>query len=435
MFKDKKWINAICIVIILSVMVYLFQDVFKANMNQYKTEMADEVTVQETIDLDAFIVRDEKYIDGTMDGTVVPLVSDGNRVARGDSVARVFAKEQDAADYAELNELVQVRDRYISLNGQTELSALDMEKLNADIDSYYTNMMKIINSRNYSELKDYVDRYENALTSKQVLKDGTIDLSEKITALDKRIATLEARKITPDNVEAPISGYYISNLDGYETAVSYADVKSVGVSAVDNALEQEPATVTGKLGKIVSSYKWYIIANIESKYAKIIEVGDTMKINLPEYGYDNVKVNVASISAEKDGKVAIALSCNVMNETYANMRTEKVELVISEHTGYKVKTNAIHTYVPKEETTKDAEENETEVSTTTATTQMQGEITVVYILRGSVMNARRVEVIHTDGEYSIVRTDSEPVMGIKPIRRYDEVIVKGRNLENGRSIG
>lgn len=433
MIKDKKWINAICIVIVLSVMVYLFQDVFKANRNQYKTEMADEVTVQETIDLDAFIVRDEKYIDGQMTGTVVPLVSDGNRVARGDSVARVFPQEQDAADYAELTELTQVRDRYVSLNSQTELSALDMEKLNADIDSYYTNMMKIINSRDYEGLNDYIDKFENGLASKQVLKDGTIDLSEKITALDKRIATLEAKKITPDNVEAPISGYYISNLDGHETTVSYADIKDVSVSVVDKALSQDSAKVTGKLGKIVSSYKWYIIANIESKYAKIIEIGDAMKVNLPEYGYENVKVNVESISAAKDGKVAIVLSCNVMNETYANMRTEKVELVISEHTGYRVKTSAIHTYVPEEKTTDEADEDSP--TTTTTTTKMQGEITVVYILRGTVMNARRVEVIHTDGEYSIVRTDSESINGVKPIRRYDEVIVKGRNLQNGRSIG
>jgi hypothetical protein len=266
-----------------------------------------------------------------------------------------------------------------------------------------------------------------------VLKDGTIDLSEKIKELDRRIAELEARKITPSNVLAPISGYYISNLDGHETTVSYADIKNVSVSAVDAALKKDPSTVTGKLGKIVSSYKWYIIANIESKYAKIIDVGDEMKINLPEYGYENVKVNVSVISAEKDGKVALVLSCNVMNETYANMRTEKVELVISEHTGYRVKTSAIHTYVPEETTTDEADENN--VPTTTATTEPEGGVTVVYILRGTVMNARRVEVIHTDGEYSIVRTDSEAIMGIKPIRRYDEVIVKGRNLENGRSIG
>lgn len=434
MIKEKKWVNAICIVIVLSVMLYLFQDVLKTNRNQYETEMVDEVTVQETVDLEAFIVRDEKYIDGSMNGTIVPLVSDGNRVARGDDVARVFENEQEAADYAVLAELITVRDRYIALNNQTDLTALDMEKLNADINAAFTNLLKLINTRGYSGLTDIIYELEDSLASKQVLRDGTIDLTEKIASLDKKIAELEAKGINPAHVEAPLSGYYISTLDGHEQTVSYESISSVTVASVESALKKEPSAITGKLGKIVSSYKWYLIANLDAKFTKRISKGDTMKINLPEYGYDNVTVNVAHISAEKDGQIAIVLSCNVMNESYANMRTEKVELVVSEHTGYRVKTSAIHSYTPEEETTEKSDGDET-TTTTTTTTEQQDEISVVYILRGTVMNARRVEVIYTDGDYSIVKTDSKPAMGVKPIKRYDEVIVKGRNLKNGRSIG
>ena len=76
-----------------------------------------------------------------------------------------------------------------------------------------------------------------------------------------------------------------------------------------------------------------------------------------------------------------------------------------------------------------------ETTQTTNTTAKPENITVVYILRANVMNARRVEVIYTDGDYSIVKSNSESSQGIKPIRRYDEVIVKGRDLRNGRSIG
>ncbi len=437
MFKDKKVLNTVCAVLIIAVMIYLFQDVFKTNSNKYETETADEVTVQETLKLDAFIVRDEQYIDGNTKGTVVPLVADGDRVARGDAVARVCAQEQDAADYAELEETRKIRDRYMQLNEQTELNALDMEKLNEDIDSAYTDFLSIINSRNYEGLSDSINELEDGLASKQVLRDGTIDLTEKIIALDKRIAELEAKGISAANVEAPLSGYYISNIDGKENAVNYDEIESLTVSVVDNAVKSEPVEVSGKIGKIVASYKWYIIANIESKYSKIIEVGDSMKVNIPEYGYENVKVKVETISPEHDGKIAVALSCNVMDETYANMRVENVELVIKEYTGYRVKTSAIHTYVPdeEEEETSQLEEGETTTTTTTTTTKQQGNISVVYILRGAVMNARRVEVIYTDGDYSIVKKDSESAQGVKPIQRYDEVIVKGRNLKNGRSIG
>lgn len=431
MLKNKKLVNAVCIAAIVAVMVYLFQDVFKTNNSEYETEIVDEVTVQDTVNLNAFIVRDEQYIDGKADGTFVPLVADGDRVASGDSVVRICTKEQDAADFAELEESLKIRDRYIQLSEQTELDALDMQKLNKDIDDAYTAFLKTINSRSYASLGDNVNRLEDSLASKQVLKDGTIDIDSKIEALDKRIAELEAKDISTENVAAPISGYYISNIDGYEGAVDYDLLSEITIADVDKALNYTPKTVNGKIGKIVGSYKWYILANIESKYSKLLEEGDSLKVNIPEYGYKDVTVIVEHLSPEKDGMIAIALSCNVMNETYANMRVENIELVVDEYTGYKVKTSAIHTYDPAKETTTGSS---TETTTTTQTSKPEI-MTVVYILRGTVMNARRVEVIYTDGDYSIVRSDSSSFQGIKPVQRYDEVIVKGRNLENGRSVG
>ncbi len=429
MIKDRKWLNTICIVIIFAVMVYLFQDVFKTNMHKYDTELAEEVTVQDIVNLEAFIVRDEQYIDGVTSGTFVPVVADGDRVASDDTVARICATEQDAADFAELEESVKIRDRYVQLNEQTELDALDMQKLNKEIDSAYTDFLKIVNSRNYSGLSESINELEDSLASKQILKDGKIDIDSKIKALDKRIAELEAKNISTEDVVAPISGYYISNIDGYESAVSYDKLSEISVTTVENALKYSPKSVTGKMGKIVASYKWYIIANIDSKYSKLIEIGDALKVNIPEYGYENVTVIVEYLSGEKDGKIAIGLSCNVMNETYANIRVENIELVMEEHTGYRIKTSAIHTYDPSKE--EDANKN-SDGDETTAKPEI---ITVVYILRGNVMNARRVEIIYTDGDYSIVKNDSKSSQGIRPIQRYDEVIVKGRDLKNGRSIG
>ncbi len=423
----------ICIVIIVAVMVYLFQDVFKTNMNKYETEVAEEVTVQDTVKLDAFIVRDEQYISGTTDKTIVPLVSDGDRVASGDAVARICKQEQDATDYAELEESKKIRDRYVRLNEQTELDALDMQKLNKDINSAYSKFLMVISSRNYNDLNESINDLEDSLASKQVLKDGTIDINSKIEALNKRIAELEAKKISAEDVPAPRSGYFISNIDGHEDTLVYSELSKLTVEDVECALKKTPKEVKGAMGKIVASYKWYIVANIESKYSRLLEEGDFLKVNIPEYGYENVTVVVEHISAEKDGKIAVALSCNAMNETYANMRIENVELVVNEYTGFKVKTSAIHTYDPSKEMTTDNKSDET--TQTTNTTAKPENITVVYILRANVMNARRVEVIYTDGDYSIVKSNSESSQGIKPIRRYDEVIVKGRDLKNGRSIG
>lgn len=410
--KNRTWINVICTVLVVAAFVYLFHDVLTMNKNSYDTETADEVTEQEKISLKAFLVRDEEYINQKTTGTVVPLIKDGMRVASGDAVARVCNSSEDAAAVSKLVEAKESLARYQEISEQTELNALDMEKLNKAIDASYTELLKTANNGDFSELTKNTEELENKLASKQILKDGTINLTDKFNKLNTEIQSLEAKNINTSDVIAPLSGYYISNLDGYEGAMDYDKIDSLTVSDAEKLFERKPDDVSGRMGKIVGSYKWYLVTVMDGKYSLVLNEGDKMKINMPYYGFKNVEVVVEKISKTDGGKVAVAFSCNMMNETYANMRTEDIELVFREFTGYKVNSSSIHR--EKDEKNED--------------------IDVVYILRGDIMNARKIEIIYDAGDYVVVSEDTEAKNGFRPIKRYDEVIVKGRNLSDGKSI-
>lgn len=410
--KKRTWINIICTVLVVAAFVYLFHDAVRVNRDLYDTETADEAVEQEKLDLKAFIVRDEEYINEKTTGTVVPLIRDGMRVASGDAVARVCNSTEDAADMSALIEAKESLERYQELSEQTELNALDMEKLNKSIDACYTELLKTAANGDFSELDNNIEEMENKLASKQILKDGTINLTEKFNKLNSQIQALEAKKINTADVAAPLSGYYISNLDGYEGAMDYDKISELTVSEVEKLFEKEPADVSGRMGKIVGSYKWYLVTTLESKYALLMDIGDSMKINMPYYGFRDVTVKVESISPEQNGKIAVAFSCDMMNETYANMRIEDIELVFKEYTGYKINSSSIRRE-------KDSNGNE---------------IDVVYILRGDIMNVRKIEIIYDAGDYVLVSEETEASNGYRPIKRYDEVIVKGRNLSDGKSI-
>ena len=287
-----------------------------------------------------------------------------------------------------------------------------MEKLNKAIDASYTELLKTANNGDFSELTKNTEELENKLASKQILKDGTINLTDKFNKLNTEIQSLEAKNINTSDVIAPLSGYYISNLDGYEGAMDYDKIDSLTVSDAEKLFERKPDDVSGRMGKIVGSYKWYLVTVMDGKYSLVLNEGDKMKINMPYYGFKNVEVVVEKISKTDGGKVAVAFSCNMMNETYANMRTEDIELVFREFTGYKVNSSSIHR--EKDEKKED--------------------IDVVYILRGDIMNARKIEIIYDAGDYVVVSEDTEAKNGFRPIKRYDEVIVKGRNLSDGKSI-
>lgn len=410
--KNRTWINVICTVLVVAAFVYLFHDVLTMNKNSYDTETADEVTEQEKISLKAFLVRDEEYINQKTTGTVVPLIKDGMRVASGDAVARVCNSSEDAAAVSKLVETKESLARYQEISEQTELNALDMEKLNKAIDASYTELLKTANNGDFSNLTKNTEELENKLASKQILKDGTINLTDKFNKLNAEIQSLEAKNINTSDVIAPLSGYYISNLDGYEGAMDYDKIDSLTVSDAEKLFKRKPDDVSGQMGKIVGSYKWYLVTVMDGKYSLVLNEGDKMKINMPYYGFKNVEVVVEKISKTDGGKVAVAFSCNMMNETYANMRIENIELVFREFTGYKVNSSSIHR--EKDEKNED--------------------IDVVYILRGDIMNARKIEIIYDAGDYVVVSEDTEAKNGFRPIKRYDEVIVKGRNLSDGKSI-
>ena len=135
--KKRRVLTIACSVLLIAVMIYLFHDVFTSNYKEYETVTTDETVYQDTVELNSFIIRDEEYIDGGASATVVPLVSDGKRVASGDAVALLCKSEEDAANYAALNSAKEERERYVALGNRTKINTIDMEKLNADINKSY----------------------------------------------------------------------------------------------------------------------------------------------------------------------------------------------------------------------------------------------------------------------------------------------------------
>ena len=408
----KRWTVIASAVVITLIFFYLFHEVFINNVSRYETQTALESTVQDTVDVKAFIVRDEEYISGNQQETVVPLVPDGQRVASGDAVARVCKSEKDAANYSELLADRAMLERYTDLSTQTELNALDIEKLNREIDERFTEILRLAGHSDYTGLNGRVADLEDKLASKQVVSTGSIDLSGRMAALKSRISELETMNIGTRDVEAPGSGYYISNTDGYENTLKYDDIENITVSKVLDALDAKPSQAPDNLGKIVGSYKWYIAAVVDSKYSSQFENGKSFKINIPRYGLENVPVQVHYSCKAEDGKMAVVFSCNLMDEVYANMRVENIEIVMKEYTGYKISSAALR-----------SEKN-----------SKNEDISVVYVIRSSIMNVRKVEIVADKGDYVIVSENTQKDGSFKPVSLYDEVIVKGRDLEDGKSV-
>lgn len=406
MKRKIPWFQITSVVLSIIVISYIVYNAFAYSYSPIDTQrLTEETTIEETIDFKGFALRDEKIIDTSASGTVIPLAHDGKRVANGDDIAVVCQNDDQAAAYTKLESLKHELERYKNINDPDGTQELSADKLNTKISDAYDDIMDAITTGAYDELPDALTAYADKCATKQILTEGSIDLSAKLTSLENEIATLTAQNINYSSVKAPKSGYYINTIDGYESALSYKDALSLTSQQIGSALNAEPAAVSGNsLGKIVESYKWYIVGETESQNSSYFKNGAKITVNFPKEGVNHVTMLVEKADTQGD-KMTVVLSCSLMDETFANMRTEDMQIVTKSHTGYRVPSNVIRF---------DEDNN-----------------TGIYVLRGKIITFIPVEIIYTEDDFAIISSSSS---NGKSVRLYDEVIIKGKDLEDGKVI-
>lgn len=406
MKRKIPWFQITSVVLSIIVISYIVYNAFAYSYSPIDTQrLTEETTREETIDFKGFALRDEKIIDTSASGTVIPLAHDGKRVASGDDIAVVCQNDDQAAAYTKLAALKEELKRYKNINDPDGTQELSADKLNSKISDAYDDIMNAVATGKYDELPDALTAYADKCATKQILTEGSIDLSAKLTSLESEIAALTAQNINYSSVKAPKSGYYINTIDGYESALSYKDALSLTSQQIESALNAEPAAVSGNsLGKIVESYKWYIVGETESQNSSYFKNGAKITVNFPKEGVNHVTMLVEKADTQGD-KMTVVLSCSLMDETFANMRTEDMQIVTKSHTGYRVPSNVIRF---------DEDNN-----------------TGIYVLRGKIITFIPVEIIYTEDDFAIISSSSS---NGKSVRLYDEVIIKGKDLEDGKVI-
>jgi hypothetical protein len=142
---------------------------------------------------------------------------------------------------------------------------------------------------------------------------------------------------------------------------------------------------------------------------------------------ENIPSKIYSINQtdrKKDG--VLVLSCNYMNNNIADARNENTDITTISYTGLKVSKRAIHEgYVKK--TVKD--KNGKMVS---KKKKVQG----VYVLHGSELIFKEIVISYSGSDY--VLCEENPNEGVlfsnETLQLYDQVVVKGDNLYDGKVI-
>lgn len=400
----KKVISAICALLLLGYIVY------QGYMMVYKpveTEIAYEYTMNQTIDTKIFIIRDEKYLINDAHGTIIPVVEDGKRVAKDQEVAKVFANTTSARNNIQVNKIKQSIDRFTSLSTQAENNtSTDLISVDKDIHQKQNEYIKAIECGEYDKVKTSSDEFRDTIITRQMITGSTIDFHQKIQELNKQLMKLQSGATDYESVKASQSGYYISNVDGFEEKTKYGDVKSLTVNKIDDLIKEKPAKVpSNAIGKLVEKFDWFMVCNVDKSSIGDLNVGDKINVSFPYSSVKETSVQVVSINDTKSDKIAVVLRCNCMDSDLANLRKENAELIINKYKGLKVKPSAIRV-------NKKGEKG-------------------VYVKTGNIIKFKKVDIIYAGKKYVIVDNKEGKSDYIK---LYDNVVVEGTELYDRKVI-
>lgn len=384
--------------------VFIFHQLYSAVYMPVSTQSADYYEYTDGLKITGYIIRRESIVTGDADGVFHFAVSDGERVAKGGVIAQIYDSAQASITMNRINELTRQIKDIEELSAYNDLQAADLDLINEKVKDAINELVLSCSAGNFSSVSEKEEELLSSLNRRQVITGEQTDFSAKLNELKNELNSLESSlPAVKGTITAAVSGFFVPNTDGYESVLTCDSLDIVTAEFLDELKPNE--TAENVVGKIVSDYEWYIAAKVPINDSLKYKEGDahTVKTSVKSSQELSVTVKQINISSDSDSAVVV-FACQQMNSELANMRTGSMTVVNKVYKGLRLAKKSL---------------------------RVVDEQTGVYVLSGITLKFVPVEVIYSADDY-IICTQERSNENV--LRLYDEVVVKGKKLYDGKII-
>ncbi|MBQ1283606.1 MAG: hypothetical protein IIY18_01225 [Clostridia bacterium] len=386
---------------ILLIVYLLYQTVF-TSLSSIKTETAIAYTAEETISAEGYIIRDETIItsDDAKGGVLNYEIADGNRVAKGGKVAGVYKSERDVEIKAQIAELDNQISKLSVVCNMDMSNVTDLSRIDNQIKTGLIDLLDIVDGGDYSSLSAAADEYLTLLNKRLVAIGAETNFSARLATLQSRKAELEAQLGTAIDITSESAGYFVSSIDGYENVLGTDSVKTLTKEQLES-IKPEDTKTENVIGKTVDSVDWYIATVLSFEDSLKFTEGQALRIRVPLQTATELPVTVEKINRDAaSSETVIVFKCGYMNGELSLIRTQPLTIIVSSSEGL---------YVPND------------------ARRIVDDQIGVFVKTGNAIKFKPIEVIYNGTGFVICKKDGE-------LRLYDEVIVKGNDLYDGKIV-
>lgn len=427
---SNKIMTVILGVLGIIILSYIVQAVYFSHTGAIVTEITSYVTVNDTLSVEGIAIRDEvKTINGIntailtkpSGGVCLPIVNDGENVAKDDSIAYRFSTEEQAQAYRQIEEIDR-KLRYLGLfQKMGNSNNADISALNSDITLSVNRYLEALESNDLINCEELLADINYAFISRQAATGTVNDFTKEISSYNAERKVLMNQIGKKTGISAPFAGYFVSTVDGYEGIFDYSklDDTAIKVDQVSQLLAAEPDNTYAEkaFGKMIGQHIWYFVFNIPVSDSSSLSTGSTFSVSFPEQGIEDVEMTVVN-SSKSDDTLAVVLKCKTINKELLKLRKETAVIKLKSYSGYKISNDAI-------------------------TDDGNGNIGV-YVYSGQAAVFKPITVVYRNSDFVLAedeskkekeQKDEETKDEKKIIKPYDRIILKGRNLYDGKVLG
>lgn len=399
----KKIFHVVGLLALALVSVYIIAQCFVIFRRSYKTETAIKYTLAESITLDGVVAFDSVDVAGS--GDLGYLVQDGERVTNGTVVAEVYTDDSQGLQRERLDRL----ERTITLLTKSQNSTgSDLSVLTNQTKQALYNLLDKINTAQYSGITDAEDTFLLAQNRLQVSTGQTAGFADTIAALQVEYDSIKAQLDALQTITATTNGYFSSTAASPAIAADRQALDDADPATLQKMLTDGfPAAATDRAGQITTGFSWKFYAVCDLDTAARFDNISSVKISVPGKQNTPLSATVEEVTLDKDNGLAkIVLQCQTINAEVLSFGQETAQIDLKTYEGIRIDKEALHIV--------DGQRG-------------------VYVKYGNLQRFLKITTLYENDSYILIPENGK-IGTDNEVRLYDEIIVQGTNLQDGKLL-
>lgn len=409
MKSDRFIIQTISAVLCLFLLIHVTFHSVNLDSNPYQTEVALTYSISDSAEASGVIVREEQVISGQASGGVVSYQqSDGTVVRKGSVIAEVYNSSNDISIRRQIRALEEQIAALSKVSDARSAEYSSTETINRQINAEIDDYIALIHQGQVSDLSDSKAELLYLLSQKDVVMGEAESYASRITQLQTEVDSLNTR-LSGSLVQytSPEIGYFARMTDGYEAVLTPNSINTMTVEQLRTFSREKVVFDNSNLGKIVTDHHWYYAAVLPAADAEKFILGDTVYLNFNMYNITQIPFTVKEVRTDESDPdhCMVLLSTSHMVPELLMVRNPSVQIDFTSYTGLRVPAKA---------------------------KRYEGQQVGVYVQDGDVVRFKTINIIYENSEFILCGANPDLE---RPLEIYDQVIVEGTDLSDGKPVG